>query len=64
MTSKMIHEVGDEVLGLIEGLPDMGPFPLRYEIWMGGACYTLILYTRKGKYAGNLQWNIMRKSPT
>ena len=61
---KMIHEVGDEVLGFVEGLPNMRPLPLIYEIGMGVACYTLVLYPRKGKHAGYLQWYIMRKTPT
>ena len=26
---KRIHEVGDEVLGLVEGITNLGPFPLR-----------------------------------
>ena len=31
---------------------------------MGVACYALILSTRKGKYAGHLQWYSMRKYHT
>ena len=47
----------DEVLGVVEALPDMGTLPLRYEIGMGVVCYTLILSIRKGKYSGHLQWD-------
>ena len=64
MTLKGIHEVGDEVLGILEGLTDMGPLPLRDEIGMVVACTILILSTRKGNYSGHLQWYIIRKSPT
>ena len=63
MTLKGIYEVGDEVLGLVEGLTDMGPFPSRYEIGMRLDCYNLILYMRKGKYVDDLKWDSMRKYP-
>ena len=48
--------MGDEVLGLVEGLPGVGTFLLRDEMGTGLACSTLILSTRKGNYAGHLQW--------
>lgn len=35
---KCIHDLGDEVLGLVEGLSDLGPFPLRDEVGIGVAC--------------------------
>ena len=54
MTLKRIHEVGDEILGLVEGLMYMVPLPLRDEICMGVACSTLIIYMRKWKYSGQL----------
>ena len=57
MMLKRIHEVGDKVLGLVEGILDMGPLPLRYEIGMGVAYYTLILYMSKGKHEGHLPWD-------
>ena len=47
MTLKIIHEVGYEVLGIVEGLPDMVPLTLRDEISMGVACSNLILSMRK-----------------
>ena len=52
MMLKRIHKVGDEVLGLVEGLPDIISLPLRYEIGMGVDCVNLS--TRKGKYADHL----------
>ena len=55
---------GDEVLGMVEGLPDMVPFPLRDEIGMGMTCYTFIMSMSKVKYTYHLQWYIMSKSPT
>ena len=64
ITLKSIYEVGYEVLGIVEGLPYMRPFPLRDEIGMGVACYTLIISMRKGNYTGHLQWEIRSKSPT
>ena len=51
------HEVVDEVLEIVGALLDMGPFQLRYEIFMGVVCYTLIIYIWKVKYVGNLQWD-------
>ena len=59
-----LHEVGDEVLGLVEGLPNLGLFPLKYEVGIGVAYYTLMIYMRKGKNSGHLQWDSMRKAPT
>ena len=56
--------VVDKVLGIVEVLPDMGTFPLRYEIGMGLVCYTLIIYIWKVKYVGNLQWDRTRNFPT
>ena len=44
---KGMHEVTDEVLGLVEGLPNLGLFPLRYEVEMGVTCSTLLLFMRK-----------------
>ena len=35
MMLKGMHEVADEVLGLVEGLPNLGLFPLIYEVEMG-----------------------------
>ena len=64
MMLKRVHEVGSKVLGLVDRLTDMGPFPLRDEICMGVACYTLILSTMELNYSGHLQWDITRKSPT
>ena len=61
---KSTHEVVDEVLGIVEALPDMGTFPLRYEIGMGVVCYTLIIYIWKVKYVGNLQWDSSKTFPT
>ena len=43
MKLKRINEVGYEVLGLLEGLPVMGPFPLNYQIDMVVDSSTLIL---------------------
>ena len=40
---KRIHEVGYEVLGLVEGLINMGPSLLSDEIGTGVVCSTLIL---------------------
>ena len=48
-------------MGLVEGITDMGPLSLRYEIGMGVAYYTLILYMSKGKHEGHLPWDIMRE---
>ena len=64
ITLKITHEVVDEVLGIVEALPDMGTFPLRYEIGMGVVCYTLIIYIWKVKYVGNLQWDSSKRFPT
>ena len=50
MMLKSTHEVVDEVLGIVEVLPDMGTLPLIYEIGIGVVCYTLIISSRKGKY--------------
>ena len=61
---KQMNKVGDEVLGLLEGLPNLGPFPLRYELVMGVSCSTLIIYLRKVKYIGHLKWGNTRKDPT
>ena len=54
----------DEVLGIVEALPDKGRSPLIYEIGMGVVCYTLIIYIWKVKYVGNLQWDRTRNFPT
>ena len=58
------HEVVNEVLGIVGALTDMGPFQLRYEIFMGVVCYTLIISIRKGTYVGHLQWDRTIKFPT
>ena len=64
MSLKKMHEVGDEVLGMVEGLPNLGPFTLRYEVGMGLACYNLMLSTRKGKNPRQFQWDSKRKYTT
>ena len=50
MMLKRMNEVRDEVLGLVEGLMNLGPFPLRYEVGMGVAFSNLKLFMRKVKY--------------
>ena len=47
---KSMNEVGEKVLGLVEGILDLGPFMLIYEVGMGAACLTLIMSLRNGKY--------------
>ena len=37
---------------------------MKDEVGMGVACVTMRMYLRKGRYVGNLQWDIMRKFPT
>ena len=64
MSLNKMHEVGDEVLGMVEGLPNLGPFTLRYEVGMGLACYNLMLSTRKGKNPRHFQWDSKRKYTT
>ena len=53
MMLKIMHEVEDKVLGMVEGLLNLGMFPLRVEVVMGV----------EGKYAGRLKWDIMSKIP-
>ena len=64
ITLKSIYEVGYEVLGIVEGLPYMRPFPLRDEIGMGVECYALLISHRKGNYVGSLQLGSMSKTLT
>ena len=45
-----MNEVGEKVLGLVEGILYLGPFMLIYEVGMGAACLTLIMSLRNGKY--------------
>ena len=61
---KKKHEARDEVLVLVEGLPNLGLFPIKYEFGMRVAYSTLVIYMRKGNNKGHLQWDSMRKSPT
>ena len=35
MILKIINDTGDEIWGLVEGLPNMGPFLMRDKIGMG-----------------------------
>ena len=42
----------------------MGSYPLKDEARMGVACVTLRISIRKWRYIGQLQWDIMSKSPT
>ena len=55
ITLKRIHEVGDDVLGLVGGAEIIGNFPFRDETGIGLACYTFILSISKGKYKENFQ---------
>ena len=53
-----------EELGL-EGLfPPLGTYPLKGEVLMVVVCITLRFSLIKGKYVGNIQWDIMRKAET
>ena len=61
---KIIHEVVDKVLGLVEGLPNLRPFALSEDIGMGLSWTTLIMSFIKVIYVGRLQWGIMIKYPT
>ena len=63
MVLKGMNEVVDEFLGMVGGLTDLGPFPLRDEVCMGVACYTLIIYMIIGKYTEHLEDESMVKSP-
>lgn len=53
-----------EALGLTEPYPPMGPFPLRDDLGMKPAVMSLHSSLRKGRYAGHLQWDSMRATPT
>ena len=64
MMLERLYEVGNEVLGMSEGLPNLGPFTLGYEVGMDGSCSTLILSLGKGIYTGHLKWYSMRKYST
>ena len=59
-----IHDVRDEILGLVEGLPILGPYLLSNDIGMGVAYLTLILYLRKGICEDHLHWDIIIKPTT
>ena len=52
-----------EYLGLDYLFPPLGTYPLKYEVGMGVAWVTLILYLSKGVHFGNIQWGIVRKAP-
>ena len=60
---KRIHDLVDEVLVLVEEITNLGPFNLSDEIGMSVACTTIVLYFRKGRYAGHMKWDSLRKSP-
>ena len=63
MIRKMIGmAIGD--LCLEEWMLRLIPYPLTYEVGMIIICVTLRLSLQKGRYVGNLQWDIMRKAPT
>ena len=56
MMLKRLLTMVNEILELVERLPNLGPFPLRDELQMGVVCLTLILSLRKEKYAGHMKW--------
>ena len=56
------HDVVYDVLILVYGLPNLGLFTLGEDIEMSVTHTALLIYLRKLRYAGHLQWDIMRKS--
>ena len=60
---KGLGKVAGDELGLETWIPHMGPFPLVDELRIILACSTLIFSFQKGRHAGHLQWDSMRKSP-
>ena len=60
---KRVHEVGEKVLVLADGLPNLGLFNLSDYIGMEVAYTTLILSLRKVIYSGKLQWDITINFP-
>ena len=63
MTLKTIHEVVDGFLVLVEGINNLGTFPLSDEINIRVACTTLTPFWRKVRYVGKLKWDRMSKYP-
>ena len=53
-----------EDLGLEDWFPSLGPYPLKDEVLVGEACVVLMMVLRKGRYVGNLKWDITSKVPT
>ena len=55
------HEIACEDFGLVEALPEMGPFPLMDTFGMGSALVMLRRSLKPGKYADHIQYDTLRK---